>query len=168
MSVKRPIEVVGDVAYIPLTQGKTAIIDAKDVPLVEGRNWCVQRWSGSLCYAVSNIQGSRRTLLYMHRVILEPPGGMDTDHINHDGLDNRRHNLRTCTPSQNQANARRTVIGKSRFRGVCWDKRGFKWTAKISEKHVHLGRFDSEIEAARAYDAAALKRYGEFASPNFP
>lgn len=106
MIVKRPIAVVGDVAYVPLTQGERAIIDAKDVPLVEGRNWAVLKRRKRLCYAVSAGKPPGPKTLYMHRLILGPPDGMETDHINHDGLDNRRANLRACTGSQNQLNKR--------------------------------------------------------------
>jgi hypothetical protein len=164
MKFKRPIVVCGDVAYVPLTQGKTAIIDSRDAPLVEGTNWRALRRPKGLWYA-----GTRDDLL-MHRLILQPPAGLDTDHVNHNGLDNRRANLRACTRSQNVANGRQMVVSSSQFRGVYWDARCSKWKATITKngKSVHLRRFATEVEAARAYDDAALKIYGEFAMPNFP
>jgi len=106
----------------------------------------------------------------MHRVISQPPNDAEVDHINHDGLDNRRSNLRFGTHGHNLANQRYISSGTSLFRGVCWNKRHAKWEAFASwkSKTRRLGYFLDETEAAKAYDDAALESYGEFASLNFP
>lgn len=113
---------------------------------------------------------SKEKRVAMHRAIASPAPGMEVDHINGDGLDNRRANLRVCTKSQNQRGQR--VQGRNKtsvFKGVCWLKDRSRWGAhiKVSRKSVYLGTFKSEIDAALAYDAAARTYFGEFARPNF-
>lgn len=106
----------------------------------------------------------------MHRVILNTPPGMDTDHINGDGCDNRRCNLRICTRSQNMANGGKYKIkdSTSPYRGVCWHKAIGKWRVqiKVNGRRIALGYFDDERKAAAAYNAAALEHFEEFAKPN--
>ena len=105
----------------------------------------------------------------LHRTIMNCPEGMVVDHQFHDTLDNRKENLRICTVSQNAMNKRKS-IGSSRFKGVSWHKRDKKWKGKIvhNGRRISLGNFSSEEEAARAYDAKALKLFGEFSCLNFP
>ena len=110
-------------------------------------------------------------LVYLHQEIIEVPKGMLTDHINRDGMDNRRANLRAATHSQNLCNSRRRLGTKSsKYKGVSLKKQTRKWTARIGidKKEIHLGCFKNEIEAAKAYDEAAKKYHGEFACLNFP
>jgi len=104
----------------------------------------------------------------MHRAILNAPPRMDVDHINGNGLNNTRENLRLCTRSQNMMN-QRLKGGTSRFRGVSWLKGGAKWHAQVraNGKRLHLGLFTDETEAAMAYDAAARELFGDFARLNF-
>jgi hypothetical protein len=93
---------------------------------------------------------------------------MEVDHINGDGLDNRKSNLRLATRAQNGCNLRPQQGKSSRFKGVAWHVCG-KWRAHISPNRtqIALGLFDDEIDAALAYDMAALAQFGEFARPNF-
>ncbi len=108
-------------------------------------------------------------LVRLHRLIMDAPKGVLVDHRNGDSLDNRRANLRLATRAQNCGNMRKRKNTSSRFKGVCFHKKYRKWTAYISvaKKRISLGYFDSEIEAAKAYDEAAKKYRGEFACLNF-
>jgi hypothetical protein len=107
----------------------------------------------------------------MHRVILERHGydltGLNVDHQNHNGLDNRLINLRPATKSQNSQN-RKKSLGLSKYKGVSWYSRDHKWEAYIGiDSHlIHLGHFDNEQSAAEAYNQAAIGLFGEFACLN--
>ena len=110
-----------------------------------------------------------RNGILMHRLIMNPEKGIQVDHRNHNGLDNTRKNLRLCTSSQNHGNIRnlyKTDKSKSVYKGVDWSMSHSRWRARIANKHI--GRFREEIEAAKAYDRAALAMFGEFANLNFP
>jgi len=116
-------------------------------------------------------KGNKETLIYIHQEVIEVPKGMVIDHINHDGMDNRRANLRPATYSQNLYHRKkRSGAMYSKYKGVHWHKNHRKWLARITfeKKTIHLGYFRNEIEAARAYDEATKKYHGEFASLNFP
>jgi len=154
---------------IKLSQNKRAIIDDDDSAIVSRYHWTAVR-HGDRWYAASfrkNAGGKRQTV-YMHRVVHSAPKGLDVDHINMDGLDNRRCNLRIATRSLNMANSRERG-GRSRYKGVSWSKHANKWRAAIQNgKMKNLGYFNTEIEAARAYDVAAKMVFGEFARLNCP
>ncbi len=95
---------------------------------------------------------------------------MHVDHINHDGLDNRRENLREVTPSENSRNRRSKVFGgRSKYKGVFWGKESQKWEAIITKSSIKtiIGTFDTELEAAKAYDAEATAFWGFDADVNF-
>jgi hypothetical protein len=146
-----------------------ALVDSADYPLVTEFRWYLLRGHNGKLYAYTG----RST--YMHRLIAQTQPGFETDHVNGDGLDNRRANLRTATASQNRANMGKPrrpdgSVHSSRFKGVSWDKSRSKWQAKIvwRGKHKNLGRYESEELAARVYDLAALTQWGEFAQLNFP
>jgi hypothetical protein len=107
----------------------------------------------------------------MHREIMNPPEHLLVDHRNNDTLDNRRANLRLATHSENSYNRPKTKAKTtSQYIGIYLEKRTGRWTVKIraNGKRLWLGRFELEIEAAKAYDAAAKKYHGEFARLNFP
>jgi hypothetical protein len=155
---------------IPLTRGYVAVVDASDYPALSQHKWCALK-SGHTVYAVRAVpKGSGRGMICMHRAILGLPLGRVpmVDHINGNGLDNRRANLRLASRSDNGANRRKFAIGASRFKGVTL-KRG-RWCAAIRRlgKAHHIGYYGTEEEAARAYDAAARERFGNFALLNFP
>ena len=151
---------------IPLTRGKFAVVDAEDYPRLSRYTWFAEGTDKN-CYAVRKAGG--RTLK-MHREIMNAPEHLVVDHIDHDGLHNRKRNLRLCTFAENCRNTRRTAPSSSKYKGVCWNKRRKKWAAAIrfDNKTYHLGCFDDELAAALAYDQAAQKYHGRFASLNFP
>jgi hypothetical protein len=157
------IKFCGDVAYVPLTKGYKAIIDLADVPLVEGYKWRAhldKRSDGSVrrVYAYSqNIQ--------MHRLINNTPEGLHTDHIDGNGLNNRRINLRTATCSENSYNQGIRINNTSGIKGVHWDKEKSKWRVRIrvgNGKRIQLGRYSSIEEATEVYNKAVVKYHGDF------
>lgn len=156
---------------IPLSQGKVALIDEEDLPLVAGYSWHVYHKSDShLWYAVAWIPGCRpKRKIGLHNLIVGAPR---VDHRNGNGLDNRRENLRECTQRQNIRNTRKRASA-SRFKGVTFQRdratHAKPWLAQIKgERKQNLGRYATEEEAARAYDRAASTMFGEFAKLNFP
>lgn len=165
-------DVDGRTCRIEIEQGYSATINLGDKELVTPYSWRLLRGHNGKVYAYAQTKSGP---VYMHRLIARTPVGRETDHINGDGLDNRRSNLRVATCSQNSANMwkpRRSdgSSATSRFKGVTWDRSRSKWQAKITvDQHCKsLGRYDSEEEAARAYDAAAVTHWGTFARLNFP
>jgi len=157
---------------IDLGEGEFTIVDAADYYRYGKFKWSVVG-TGKNLYAVRNVKVGPKltTITRLHREIMNAPRGLLVDHRNNDGLDNRRSNLRLATHSQNQCNKRKTGSKtSSRFRGVYFDKRRMLWQAYIryNGKRIYLGKFDDEIEAARAYDRAAREYHKEFAKLNFP
>ena len=110
----------------------------------------------------------KQARIQMHRIILNPGPGLEADHIDGDGLNNQRINLRVATRSQNGCN-RRTQRGTSKYKGVYWNKCNRKWMTRIMKEgsRLFLGLFFNEIEAALAYDRAARELFGDFARTNF-
>ena len=161
---------------IPLTRGYCATIDAEDAVMVCSHKWSVcisTRKDGTIrsAYAVRKItdtKGMQKRIL-LHRVLLDAPNDMQVDHIDGNGLNNRRENIRLCTGQENSRN-QRTRICSSRYKGVSWHKKRRVWQSYIRNgtdgRQVHLVYFKSEIEAATAYDNAAKLSYGQFANLN--
>jgi hypothetical protein len=149
---------------ITLTQGREAIVDDEDYEYLNQWKWFYARCG----YATGHVNCHSKTV-YMHRVIMETPTGMETDHVNGDKLDNRKNNLRMCTSQQNKANKTKENNNTSGYKGVTWDKSRKTWNAKImiNYKCINLGRFVNIVDAARAYDEAATKLFGNFAKTNF-
>lgn len=150
---------------IPLTQGLVALVDDDDYEWLMRRRWHANRNRPTAKFYAQSVINKKNTI--MHRLILGARKGEQVDHINGDGLDNRRTNLRICNGSQNQHNRKLQINNKSGYKGVYFNKR--KWTARIvvNNKKIYLGRFTDPTEAARAYDEAAKKLHGEFARTNF-
>lgn len=153
---------------VPLSRGQVALIDEADLERVSRHNWHANptTYDKDKFYAVTSIKGATT---YLHRFILEAPKGLLVDHRNRDTLDCRRANLRLATRVQNNVN--RLEATTQPYRGIerlplptrCWRAR-----IQVKGRQVRLGRFWTAEEAARAYDAAARKHYGEFAMLNFP
>jgi len=159
---------------IPLTKGKYAIVDVDDYYWLRLFKWFTSK-NGYTFYAKRSVYSrgkSRGQTLAMHRMIMNAPDNLLVDHINHNGLDNRKANLRLATPAQNNRNC--LIIKKrdahSRYRGVTWSKRKNRWlvTIRYDGGRKFLGYFRDEIQAAETYDMAAKVYHGQFASLNFP
>jgi len=148
-----------------LTRGKFAIVDPEDYDLLSRCKWCAVKDSNTY-YAVRSRQNKQ---IRMHREIMKVPKHLVCDHINHNGLDNRKNNLRICTKQQNTHNQKPRKTGTSKYKGVDWNKRQRKWRARIYyESRCHyLGYFNNEIDAAKAYDKKARELFKEFACLNF-
>ena len=162
---KRSIRVEGDVAYVTLTKGYEAIIDASDAHIVSGFDWQAKEYE-HLVYATrtATVNGVRKELK-MHRAILSPPIDMNVDHISGDGLDNRRSNLRQASHTQNMHNQRKSKNNTSGYKGVSFHKPTGKWrpVIRVGGKMISLGLFFSPEDAANARSNAANTYHGDFA-----
>lgn len=145
---------------IPLTQGFVTLVDDEDAEAVLSLR-CHAHRERNLVYAITSVNGRK---VRLHRWLLDAPAAMQVDHISRDTLDNRRSNLRLATHSQNLFN----IPPRNRLKGIT--RVGAKWKAQIGfqGKHLHLGYFHTDAEAAREYDRVAADLFGEFAFLNFP
>ena len=159
---------------VTLTCGEIALIDESSFPLVSAKRWYATYQPDGRVYVATSIRTSGTksgwTTAYMHRVVTGANPGEQVDHINHNGLDNRRANLRICTNAQNGANrciAR--IHAQTGYIGVYPNGRG-RYRARLEKdtRFMSFGTYDTPEEAARARDAAARMHFGEFAALNFP
>jgi hypothetical protein len=148
------------------------LLDNSDLKLVSGYNWWLSKSSYSnTFYAATWIKiNNKRIALSMHRLFLNLKNSnkKKVNHINGNGLDNRRKNIRECTHEERQANQHIPKNNQSGYKGVYWKQKNGMWCAQIGlhNKHLYLGLFDSPINAAIAYNEAAKKYFGEFAKLN--
>jgi hypothetical protein len=159
----RPIRVEGQLAYVALTRGHVAVIDLADVPLVQGFNWTAILRKHTVYAARVEWRGQVQRKIYMHRLLTVAPSGLDVDHADGDGLNNRRANLRLATKSQNICNQRVRSDNRSGLKGVSLNARG-KWQANIAKggRQRFLGAFATPEEAHAAYCAASAEIHKEF------
>lgn len=154
---------------IPLSQGLFALVDDSDYDFLMQWKWTANKERKTFtAYRQSN-QTTSRTFIYMHRLIMNmPKKGIFVDHIDGDGLNNQRNNLRLCTNAENLMNRGANKNNTSGYKGVTFYRRLNKWHGQImlNRKQLHLGYFTSKEAAARAYNEAAKKYFGEFAKIN--
>lgn len=156
--------IVGNTAFIPLSKGMEAIIDTNDLHLICNSNWCAQS-APHTAYAVCSVQtGGQRRRFFMHREIASPPKGFVIDHINGNGLDNRRSNLRIATCAENTHNQRLSIRSTSGVKGVTWHRTLSKWQAQITFGRTKkcLGVHDTIEGAQLAYAMASKELHGDF------
>ena len=156
---------------IKLSKELEAIVDDKDFEELSKHKWYAMKGKHTH-YAVRNRNkndGPGPEAILMHRIIMKATLGKQIDHIDGNGLNNRRDNMRFCTNQENQMNRKKSKNCSSIFKGVYWHKPTQKWLARITinKKKRHLGYFVEEVAAAMAYDKAATEAFGEFASLNF-
>ncbi len=166
------------VREIPLVNGGVALVDDADFDQLSQFRWRAVRskrmFGPDRFYAARTeerprVDGVRkRVQVFMHKMII--PEHKIIDHRDGNGLNNQCENLRPATPSLNQANQASVKPHSSRYRGVRWHSRAKRWYAEVkaNQRCVYLGSFTNEVDAAIAYDEAAIRFFGEFASPNFP
>lgn len=151
---------------IPLTQDKIAFVDSKDFLALNKYKWYAKK-DRKTFYAVrkSPTVDGTRNMIYMHMVIMKTSKGKQTDHIDGNGLNNQRKNLRVCTSAENCRNSGKQVNNKSGYKGVSWFKSNKKWVAeiKVDKKRIYLGSFDDKLLAYAAYCRACIKYHGKFA-----
>ena len=148
-----------DYKLIPISNGLFVKVDNEDFNRVKDINWT----NNGSNYARNKKIG------YMHRFIIDCPVDMVVDNINHNTLDNRKSNLRICTHQENLMNQSIQNNTYSKYKGVYWNKINKNWNSRIcfQYKNINLGSFDSEVEAAKAYDKKAKELFGEFYLTNF-
>lgn len=148
---------------ILLTKSKFALVDDRDFEFLNQWKWFYENHG----YAQRRVSKYGR-MLGMHRVIMDEPEDKQVDHIDGNGLNNQRSNLRVATKAENLMNRGKNKNNTSGYKGVSWHKGAGKWTVNIMSygKSVYIGLYPELIAAARAYNRAALKYHGEFARLN--
>lgn len=158
------------VVQVKLTQGQVALVDPKDWKRIRHRKWYAA-WDKTRFYARARpdkTEDPKRPTLNMHREILKAKRSQQVDHVNQIGTDNRRSNIRLCTSKQNNQNRRKRNGCISQYKGIQKCQDGEAWTSSITidGTRTYLGTFETEEEAALAYNSAALEYFGEFACIN--
>ena len=159
---------------IKLSRNKIAIVSDEDFKMVNQHKWyCVPKDNCEYaCHDFGNKDNQYGVKhVTMHKFLMDTPFGMQVDHIDGNGLNNCRENLRICTQSQNNGNYRISARNKSGFKGVSWHKKTGKWRATLAtymldKKQQYLGVFENKEDAAKAYNEAAKVYFGEFARLN--
>ncbi len=162
----------GDHCFRKLNRGYVTIFDPEDAHLASKGSFWVRVINKRTVYAIHQRYvgiGQPKNFRF-HREIMNASPDIQIDHISGNGLDNRKRNLRNATHSQNQCNKPPLDGCSSKYMGVSWSKCSNRWRATIqsNKKLTHIGRFDSEIDAAIGYDQCAVRLHGEFARLNFP
>lgn len=160
-------ESYGGATRIKLTKGKWAFIDTEDIPKVAHIHWHIhegKKFTTTYCRG-SKWENGKAVGVMLHRIITGANPGQLVDHINHNGLDNRKCNLRICTAQENNRSVVKRKKGTSIFKGVYYDKRrhDYKATITVNKKTITIGYYKKEIDAAKAYNERALKLFGDFA-----
>lgn len=150
--------------------GFEVLIDEEDFGLVSQYRWYINKSKiarkNNRYFRTQQLYNPKQYIILLHRLIMgcAPGDGLFVDHINCDPFDNRKENLRICTPQQSAKNCRKYSTNTSGYKGVSWSKRDCKWAAQIAvdKKHIHLGFFTSKIDAYAAYCEASKKYHKEF------
>jgi hypothetical protein len=160
----RPIRIEGDVAYVLLTKGYEAIIDADNAETVGLYNWYALENRNSVYGVRRYVVDGEKYTSHMHRIIINAPCDMQVDHIDGNGLNNRKSNLRIATNSQNQHNARMRSDNTSGYKGVSFHKPSGLWQARLSVGGVckSLGYFGCSVDAYDAYCIGVKNYHAEF------
>jgi hypothetical protein len=154
---------------IKLTQGKFAQVDDEDYEYLNQWKWYTTKHYKNY-YATRNLN---RKIISMHRVIMNTPDDKEVDHIDHNGLNCQKYNMRNCIHAENMAN--RFSCGRSKYLGVYYQRNKYKdriyeyivAQIGIKDRNIYIGRFKTEKDAALAYDKKAIELFGEFATLNF-
>jgi len=161
------------IRYIPLTKGKVAVVDTDDYEQVSRFNWYARKGKNNCWYAVTDVWHptiKKKEHISMHRILVVTTKDQPfVDHINNNGLDNRRCNLRRCSNSENMGNCRKHRDSSSP-KGTWWDKKRNQWGVQICHqyKKYFLGYYDDVEQAVLAYNKKAKELFGEYTTPITP
>lgn len=160
----RPLFIQSGIVYVSLTRGHVAIINEADIDFLRDSNWMALVTPRSVYAIREHNSCGRKTTMLLHREIMSAASDVQVDHIDGNGLNNARSNLRIATRSENSRNRRLDVDSSSGLKGVYYDHARHKWIAKIryDGRQRYIGRFNSADEAHRAYCEQSKIRHGAF------